>query len=192
MPQPQLDQNKYTYSDYLSWAEEDRWELIDGIPCMMTAPSRVHQEILGELFRQISNYLLDKTCRVYMAPFELRLPKGNEQSDLEINTVVEPDLLVICDRSKLDERGCKGAPDLIIEIVSPSSVKNDMLKKFNLYEKAGVKEYWIVEPSGKIATVFKLGQNNRYGRPEVYSEDDLVRISIFSDFEIDLKSVFKN
>lgn len=190
MTQPQIDRDNYTYGDYLSWPETERWEIIEGIPYMMAPPSRIHQEVLGELFRQISNYLLNKPCKVYTAPFGVRLPSGNEKSDLEINTVVEPDIVAVCDHSKLDEQGCKGAPDLIIEIISPSSVKNDMLKKFNRYEKAGVKEYWIVEPNGKIVTVFVLGENGKYGRPEVYSEDNEIQVSIFNDLKIDLKPVF--
>lgn len=190
MPQPQIDRDNYTYGDYLTWPEEERWEIIDGVPHMMAPPSRIHQEILTELLTQFRNYLREKPCKVYPAPFGVRLPVGNEKTDQEIKTAVEPDIVVVCDQSKLDDRGCKGAPDLIIEIVSPASVKNDMLKKFNLYEKAGVKEYWIVEPNGKIVTVFILGENGRYGRQEVYSEDDEIQVSVVKDLKINLKSVF--
>ncbi|MCL6588721.1 MAG: Uma2 family endonuclease [Firmicutes bacterium] len=190
MPQPQLGRNNYTYEDYLTWPEEERWEIIDGVPHMMAPPSRIHQEILGELFTQIHNYLKGKPCRVYSSPFGVRLPVGNEKSDHEITNVVEPDIVVVCDQSKLDDQGCKGAPDLIIEIVSPASVKNDLLKKFNLYEKAGVKEYWIVEPNGKIVTVFILGDNAQYGRQKVYSEDDEIQVNVLSDLKINLKPVF--
>jgi Uma2 family endonuclease len=190
MSQPQLDRKNYNYGDYLTWPEEERWEIIDGVPLLMAPPSRIHQEISGELFAQIHNYLNDKPCRVYASPFGVRFPKGNEKSDQEITTVVEPDITVVCDQSKLDDHGCKGAPDLIIEIVSPSSVKTDMLNKFYLYEKVGVKEYWIVEPNGKIVTVFILGENGTYGRQEVYSEDNEVQVNIFRDLKINLKSVF--
>jgi Uma2 family endonuclease len=190
MEQPQINHDNYTYGDYLSWPEEERWEIIDGVPHMMAPPSRIHQEILTELLTQFSNYLREKPCKVYPAPFGVRLPIGNEKSDQEITTVVEPDIVVVCDPSKLDDQGCKGAPDLIIEIISPSSVKNDMLKKFNRYEKAGVKEYWIVEPSGKIVTVFMLGENGRYGRPEIYAEDDEIQVNVFTDLKIGLKAVF--
>jgi Uma2 family endonuclease len=190
MPQPQLERNNYNYGDYLTWPEEERWEIIDGVPHMMAPPSRIHQEILTELLTQFSTYLREKPCRVYPAPFGVRFPIGNETSDQEITTVVEPDITVVCDQSKLDDHGCKGTPDLIVEIVSPSSVKNDMLKKFNLYEKAGVKEYWIVEPNGKIVTVFILGDNDRYGRQEVYSEDDEIQVGVFNNLKINLKAVF--
>ncbi|HEX3043200.1 MAG TPA: Uma2 family endonuclease [Bacillota bacterium] len=190
MPQPQIDRDNYTYGDYLTWPEEERWEIIDGTPYMMTAPSRIHQEISGELFVQFHSYLKDISCKVYAAPFSVRLPKGNERNDTEIDTVVEPDLALVCDLSKLDDQGCKGAPDLIIEIMSPGSVKNDMLKKFNRYEKAGVKEYWIIEPNGKVVTVFTLGENGRYGRQEVYSEEDEVQVKVCRDLKINLKPVF--
>lgn len=190
MSQPQIDRNNYTYRDYLSWPEGERWEIIDGVPQMMAPPSRIHQEILTELLAQFHNYLREKPCKVYPAPFGVRLPTGNEKSDQEIATVVEPDIVVVCDLSKLDEHGCKGAPDLIIEIVSPTSVKNDMLKKFNLYESAGVKEYWIIEPNGKIVTVFVLGATGRYGRQEVYSEEDQIQVNIFKDLKINLNPVF--
>jgi Uma2 family endonuclease len=190
MPQPQIDRDNYNYEDYLSWPEDERWEIIDGMPYLMAPPSRIHQEISVELSRQISNYLISKPCKVYAAPFGVRLPQGNETSDLEINTVVEPDIVVVCDLSKLDDQGCKGAPDLIIEIISPSSVKNDMLKKFNCYEKARVKEYWIVEPNGKIVTVFVLGNNGRYGRQDVYSDDDEIQVTVLKDLRINLKTVF--
>jgi Uma2 family endonuclease len=190
LPQPQIDRKNYTYADYLSWPENERWEIIDGAPHMMAPPSRIHQEILTELLTQFNAYLREKPYRVYPAPFGVRLPKGDEKSDLEINVVVEPDIAVVCNSSKLDEKGCKGEPDLIVEIISPSSVKNDILKKFNLYEKAGVKEYWIVEPNGKIVTVFVLGENRKYGRPEVYAEDDEIQVSIFTDLKINLKPVF--
>mgnify|MGYP005849952927 CR=1 FL=1 len=156
----------------------------------MAPPSRIHQEISGELFCQISNYLTDKPCKIYAAPFGVRLPKGNEKSELEIDTVVEPDIVAVCDSAKLDDQGCNGAPDLIIEIVSPSSVKTDMLKKFNRYEKAGVREYWIVEPNGKIVAVFILGENSKNGRQEVYGEDDEIQVNVFKDLKINLKRVF--
>jgi Uma2 family endonuclease len=190
MPQPQLERNNYNFGNYLTWSEEKRWEIIDGIPYMMTAPSRTHQEISMELTFQIRTFLNNKSCKVYAAPFGVRFPKGNEKSDQEIATVVEPDITVVCDQSKLDDQGCKGTPDFIIEIVSPSSVKIDMLNKFYLYEKEGVKEYWIVEPNGKIVTVFILGDNGRYGRPEVYSEDNEIQVNVFKDLKINLKPVF--
>lgn len=191
MPLPSKNpEKKYTYEDYLNWPEEERWEIIDGIAYMQAAPSRIHQEILMELSKQIANYLTGKPCKVYPVPFCVRLPKGDEKSDKDIKNVVEPDITIVCDPSKLDEKGCNGAPDMIIEIMSPSSGKKDRVEKFNKYEKAGVREYWVVEPDEKLVSVFVLQENKRYGRPEMYTDEDKVQVSIFPDLIIDLKSAF--
>lgn len=189
MPLPQKDR-EYSYADYLNWPEDERWEIIDGVPYMQATPSPVHQSISGELFRQFANYLLGKPCQVFPAPFCVRLTDGDEKRNEDIKKVVEPDITVICDKSKMDEKGYNGAPNLIIEILSPSSIKHDRITKFNKYEQAGVKEYWIVEPEGKIVSVFILQENNRYGRPDIYTEDDHIQVSIFPDLEIDLKTAF--
>ncbi|MHB8057961.1 MAG: Uma2 family endonuclease [Desulfuromonadaceae bacterium] len=144
---PQLkpkDNQRYYYSDYLTWNDGERWELIDGVAYSMSpAPGRRHQEISGELFRQLANYLKGKQCKVYDAPFDVRLSDQVDASDNYIETVVQPDILVVCDRTKLDEKGCNGAPDLIIEITSPSTAKHDLGTKFDLYQKHAIQEYWI-------------------------------------------------
>ena len=188
MPLPKPGQ-KYSYADYLTWNEGERWELFDGMAYMQAAPSRIHQQISMELATQFHTYFKGKTCRVFAAPFCVRL--DNEASDNDIKNVVEPDITIVCDISKLDERGCKGSPDLIIEILSPTSGKTDKLIKFDKYEKAAVTEYWIVEPDSKLISVFVLQPNNRYGRPEIYSEEDKIRVSIFTDLQIDLEPVFE-
>jgi Uma2 family endonuclease len=180
----------YTYRDYASWPEEERCEIIDGVLYMQAAPSRIHQEILMELSRQIANYLAGKPCKVYPAPFCVRLPDGDEKSDKDIKTVVEPDISIVCDQSKLDKQGCIGAPDMIIEITSPFSARKDRLQKFYKYEKAGVREYWILEPEEKLVSVFVLGANNKYGRPDIYTEGDEIKVSIFPDLIISLKGIF--
>lgn len=185
---PKINQ-QYVYSDYLLWEDGERWELLDGIPYLQAAPSRVHQEISMDLATQFHNYLKDKSCKVFAAPFCVRL--DGEKDDDHVKNVVEPDLSVICDQDKLDDRGCKGAPELIIEILSPSTGKQDKLIKFNKYENAGVQEYWIVEPEQKLVSVFILQENKRYGRPEIYAEEDLMPVHIFTDLRIDLKSVFR-
>lgn len=188
MPLPQKGQS-YSYADYLTWPEDERWEIIDGTPYMQAAPTRIHQEILGELFKQIAVYLTGKPCKVYPSPFCVRLPQDHEQNKDETN-IFEPDISIICDKSKLDDQGCIGAPDLIIEIISPSSTRKDKIIKFNKYEKAGVQEYWIVEPDQKFISVFILQDTQRYGRPEIYTEDNKIAISIFQDLIIDLNMVF--
>jgi len=183
-------ENEYTYADYLTYPDDERWEIIDGVPYMQAAPAPVHQEVLTELVRQIANYLAGKPCKVYPAPFCVRLPLGNEKNEKEVKTIVEPDISIVCDPARLDNKGCNGAPEMIIEIISPSSVKMDRVIKFNKYEKAGVQEYWIVEPDQKIVSVFVLQGNQRYGRTELYTEDDKITVSIFPDLSIDLSAVF--
>ncbi|MBI5418360.1 Uma2 family endonuclease [Candidatus Poribacteria bacterium] len=193
MPYPIKKQvQKYTYGNYLTWSEDERWELIDGVAYNMSpAPSRMHQEISSELFMQFANYLKDKSCKAYYAPFDVRLPKENEK-DEEIDTVVQPDIVVVCDKSKLDDKGCKGAPDLIVEIISPYTNTKDLKEKFSLYEKVGVKEYWIVHPQDKIVMIFKLGKNKEYGKPEIYSKEDKIKVGILKGLTIDAKDVFKD
>lgn len=146
-------QDRFTYRDYLTWPEEERWKLIDGVAYEMApAPSRSHQEILLELSRQVATFFLGQPCRVYMAPFDVRLPRSNE-ADEQIDTVAQPDLAVICDPSKLDERGYRGAPDWIIEVLSPATAAKDQIQKRILYERVDVKEYWTVHPTDKVITV---------------------------------------
>lgn len=185
-----VDKNKtYTCADYLTWPEDERWEIIEGIPYMQAAPSWQHQSISSELNRQFSNYLLNKSCRIFNAPFDLILPSKNENVE-DSRNVVQPDLLVICNMKGLRGTGFYGVPDLIIEITSPSTIRKDKVLKFNRYEKVGVREYWIVEPDGKFISVFTLGENGRYGRPDIYTDEDVVKVSIFEDLEIDLNTVF--
>jgi Uma2 family endonuclease len=183
--------NKFTYRDYLSWPPDERWELIEGVAYDMTpAPSVSHQRILIELARQFASYLLDKPCEVLPAPLDVRLPREDEREE-DIQTVVQPDLIVVCDPSKLDERGCRGGPDLVVEITSLTTARKDMKDKFYLYERAGVKEYWIVQPADRVVMVFKMDEKGRYGRPEIYSEEDNIEVGLFSgDLSVDLRAVF--
>ncbi|OLN31161.1 Uma2 family endonuclease [Desulfosporosinus metallidurans] len=189
MPLPQ-EKGEYSYADYLTWPEGERWEIIDGIAYMQATPSPIHQEISMGLSAQFHHYLSGKPCKVYPAPFSVRFPKDNDKKNEDIKKVFEPDISIVCDKAKIDSKGCNGAPDLIVEIMSPSSVKMDRFTKFNSYEKAGVKEYWIVEPEGKLVSVFVLQADQRYGRPEVYSEEDKINVSIFPDLIVDLEPVF--
>lgn len=163
--------------------------MIEGIPHAQAAPSWQHQAITFELGRQFGNYLIEKSCRAFTAPFDLIL-LDDEIEEGKSKNVVQPDLLVVCDKSGLKGTGYFGVPDLIIEVCSPSTLRNDKVLKFNKYEKAGVKEYWIVEPEGKFISVFTLQENKRYGRPEIYTEVDKVKVSIFENLIVDLKAVF--
>jgi Uma2 family endonuclease len=184
------ENDSYTYKDYLEWPDDERWELIDGVAYNMTpSPSRMHQKISVALAAGLYQYLKGKNCEVYHAPFDVRLPEGGEE-DEEIKTVVQPDIVVICDPSKLDEKGCKGSPDLIMEILSPSTASMDHITKLNLYEKNKVFEYWIIHPVDKIVMVYRLSENGKYGRAEVYSGVDKVRAGLFDDLVIDLKEIF--
>jgi len=182
---------KYTYGDYLTWSGEESWELIDGVPFAMSpAPSRQHQKISGELLRQFANYLLDKPCEIYDAPFDVRIPQGDEK-DEDIATVVQPDIVIVCDHNKLDERGCKGSPDLIIEILSHSTSKKDLHDKFILYERSGVIEYWVVFPADKGVDVYRQNEEQKYELAGRYQSPDRIKAGIFNDLEIDLGLVFR-
>lgn len=183
--------HRYTYGDYLNWDDAQRYELIDGsIYVMPPAPGRRHQQVAGEFHRQLANYLLEKECVVYIAPFDVRLPE-REKRDEDIATVIQPDLVIVCDDNKLDERGCKGAPDLVIEIISPGSAGRDRKTKRELYEKHGVLEYWIVDEHQSTVDVYLLNVQKQYGKPEIYTAQERLPVSIFSDFAIDLTMVFK-
>ncbi|RUM93374.1 MAG: Uma2 family endonuclease [Thiothrix sp.] len=161
------DEKRHTYGEYLSWSDDERYELIDGIAYAMgAAPVRMHQRLLGEMFRQIADALDDSDCEVDIAPFDVRLPERNEV-DEEIINVVQPDLIVVCDRDKLDERGCRGAPDWVIEVLSPSTAGHDQILKLALYERHGVREYWLAHPADRIVTIYHL-ENGQFGRPTVH------------------------
>ncbi len=184
-------EERFTYKDYLTWPDEERWELIEGVAYDMSpAPSRRHQDILRELSMQISNYLVGKPCQIYFAPFDVRLPENDEPDD-EIETVVQPDIVVFCDRNKLDDRGARGAPDIVIEILSPYTAKKDFVTKRSLYERHKVLQYWIVDPQTEEVVIFKL-KDNKYGEPEEYKKEDKVKMDIFEDLEIDLEKIFKS
>lgn len=163
---PQRDAHRHTYADYLNWPEDVRYELIDGVAYMMApAPARIHQDCVLEIARQVSNGLEGKPCRAYIAPFDVRLPKGKEDDD-EIDTVLQPDVLVVCDRSKLDDRGLRGAPDWVAEVLSPATASHDQTIKFAAYERAAVPEVWFVHPTDRVVTVYRL-DGSRYGRPSI-------------------------
>ena len=185
LPQEQYD---YSYADLLAWDDKTRYELYDGVPVALASPSKAHQSILGELYLQLANYLKGKKCKAYLSPFDVRLfeEKGDRPDD--VDTVLQPDLLVVCDDNKVDRRGVHGAPDLIIEILSPSTAQYDRLVKFNLYQRAGVREYWIVDPTARMASVYTL-ENGHY-RAAAYGEDAAVPVGILNDCTIDLSTVF--
>lgn len=184
------EKDRYTFADVLTWDDGERAELIDGeVFLMAPAPSRVHQGISMELSRQFGNYLEGKRCQVYAAPFDVRLFEKDGDTPEDVDTVVEPDLVVICDRSKLDDRGCKGAPDLVVEILSPTTQRHDRLVKLGLYQRAGVREYWIVDPDSSTVQVF-LQQDGSLQLHEVYDRQGVAKVNVLEGCFIELEKVF--
>ena len=158
---------RFTYRHYKTWPDSERWELIEGQAWnMCAAPMRRHQGLSGRLFHWMATFLEGKPCRVYDAPFDVLLPVGTEDED-DIDTVVQPDIVVYCDRSKLTDKGATGAPDLVVEILSPSTSRKDQKEKFDLYEKHGVREYWVVDPWPWSLWVYRLKPDGRFDDGEL-------------------------
>lgn len=181
----------YSYADYLSWRFDEYVELIRGrIFPMSPAPSRKHQRIAGDLYHTIHSYLIGKSCQVFFAPFDVRLPKKNEQANNEnIYNVVQPDISVICDLSKLDDQGCIGAPDWIIEILSPATRQKDLVEKFALYQEAGVKEYWIVHPNDATVMPYFLNEKGKYEGGRLFAFDEDIPSTVFPGLHISLGEI---
>jgi Uma2 family endonuclease len=190
----QLDLTKtYTYADYLTWKLNERVELFKGfIMKMSPASSSSHQIYSGRLSYLLMQFLRKSSCQVFAAPFDVRLiNKRKSTADKEITTVVQPDISVICDPQKIDERGCLGSPDLIIEIVSKGNTKKELENKFELYQENGVKEYWVVQQGDETVVVFDLVRG-KYQYRKIYSNDGIIPVKVIKGLEIDLKEVFEN
>ncbi|MDR3193297.1 MAG: Uma2 family endonuclease [Treponema sp.] len=179
------ENRRFTYADYLTWNGPERFQLLEGEVFMMASPTVDHQAISIELSGQIRNFLRGKACRVFAAPLDVRLFPREDQGD---DTVVQPDILVVCDRTRLGRNSVNGPPDLVIEINSPSNTLGEMFKKFRLYLEAGVREYWIIMPELKQAQVHIL-EEGRY-LSTVYHEDALVPVTILPPLSIDLKTLW--
>jgi len=190
-----LDLSKrYTYADYLTWIDDISRELINGfIKVMSPAPRVEHAAVCSNITWYLESVVRNNKgkCRVFTAPFDVRFPKNGAIENEKIDTVVQPDICVICDLSKLDERGCCGAPDMIVEILSPSTLFKDVTEKFYLYETSGVKEYWIVHPKDKTVNVFLLQENGKYNSGVLYELKGKVPVHIFDDYSIDLNDIFE-
>ncbi|MDD2758692.1 MAG: Uma2 family endonuclease [Methylomonas sp.] len=180
-----LEKDKhYTYKDYLTWPDDVRCELIDGVVyMMMPAPLLTHQDVAGEIFRQTANALQGKTCRALIAPLDVRLPRHDE-ADEDTDIVVQPDVMVVCDPGKLDRRGVRGAPDWVVEVLSPSSASRDQIEKRRLYERHGVLEYWLVHPRDRVLTVYRL-RDGEYGKPDVYKLEGVTPVGVLPGVSID-------
>ena len=187
-PDPSLH---YTYADYLQWKFEERVELIKGrIFKMSPAPNTKHQVVAGNLFVQVKSFFKNQKCQVFIAPFDVRLPVKNKKKDTEIVTVVQPDICVVCDESKIDERGCCGAPDLVIEILSPGNSKKEVRLKFELYQESGVKEYWIVNPVEENLVVYTLDALGEYEGGKMYAGGDRIKSFAINGFTIEVNEIF--
>lgn len=184
-------QYTYTYADYLQWKFEERLELFKGKIFKLAAPNTKHMVVGRNLFLQIGNYFKNTTCFAFITPFDVRLPVKNRKKDNEITTVVQPDLGVVCDRSKIDERGCCGAPDLVVEILSPGNSEKEVQLKFELYEEAGVKEYWLINPVEENMVVFVLGDDAKFGGAKMYAGKTVSSAAIPS-LKINMNEIFKS
>lgn len=185
----QLDLSKeYTYADYLTWSIKDKIELIKGkIIAMSPAPTRYHQIISLNITRLLDGYFYNTPCELYYAPFDVRLFSPSK----EITTVVQPDLCVVCDLTKLDDKGCIGAPDLVVEIVSPGNSKKEMSVKFDLYQEAGVREYWIVSPNDETILIYVLQNGQFIGmRPLAKGENQTATSVIFPNLAFNVDDIF--
>ena len=187
-----LDLNKsYTYADYLKWNFKERVELIKGkIFRMSPAPNRMHQGLSGYIFNSLYNHLAGQKCKVYSAPFDVRLPVKTKD-DKDIITVLQPDICVICDKSKLDNRGCIGAPDIVVEILSPINNVIELKNKYDVYEQAGVPEYWVVSPQDKTFLVYTL-TTGKYVPSRLMVEGDIVFTSVLDGYSLNLKEMFED
>jgi Uma2 family endonuclease len=184
-----FDSEYYTYANYKHWSDKEQWEIIKGEAYNMSpAPGMTHQRILVEISRQIAKYLEDKHCELFAAPFDVFLPEPHEKEE-ETSTIVQPDISIVCDKSMLSEKGCTGCPDIIIEIISPRGASRDQITKRHLFEKKGIKEYWIVHPVDKILWKYVLTaakEGRQYGKPQIFDNKDTPSFEKFPDFKLDL------
>ena len=187
-PDPSL---RYTYADYLKWNFEERLELIKGkIYKMSPAPTSLHQQVCVRLTGEMYSVLKGHPCQLFAAPFDVRLPVQNKKRPSQIDTVVQPDLCVVCDEAKIDERGCIGPPDLLVEVLSKRTGRKDRTTKLRLYEEAGVKEYWIVSPVKETVQVFVLNTENRYAEAKEYTGKDIIKSEAILGLKINLTDIF--
>jgi len=191
----QLDLNgTYTYADYLTWQFEQTVEIIKGKILLMAAPSRRHQQISRQLNGLFFKHFEKNPCEFYAAPFDVRLldKRKSDKANKDVYTVVQPDVCIICDVEKLDDEGCIGAPDLIIEILSPGNAQKEMRTKKLLYEENAVREYWIVDPEHENVFQFLLTKEGIYSPATIYVYDEQLNCAIFPDLKLDLREVFQS
>lgn len=187
--EPDMSYGNYTYADYLLWTIEERFELIKGkVFKMSPAPNTAHQRIAGNLYAELRNFLKGKSCEVFVSPFDVRLPRKSKE-DKDIITVVQPDVCVVCDPSKIDEKGCIGAPDIVVEILSPGNNRKELSNKYEVYEESGVKEYWIIHPQEK--TFMKnILVDGKYQPTKLLTLGDSIHTDILSGFALEVDEIF--
>ena len=181
-----MEEKEYTYEDLLNMEDENRYEIIDGKLFLMSSPSTIHQEILLELGVQLKQFFKDKKCKPFIAPLDVRI--SGERINKKVKNVVQPDLMVVCDKNKIDEKGICGAPDFIIEIMSPSNQVHDTVRKYQLYLKYGVREYWLISPMDK--KIFTCVLDNQRYDVEEYKIEDEIKSKIFKDLALSLKEIY--
>jgi len=190
LKEPDVSYGGYTYADYLTWDMEEMVELIKGkvFKKAAAAPKRIHQKAVGNLNTELNIFLKNKKCEAYIAPFDVRLPAKSKKDD-KVTTVVQPDICVICNPDKLDERGCIGAPDLVVEIMSQGNKKLELQHKYEVYEESGVKEYWLLDPDGQTLLIYTLVYG-KYQPSKWMTSGDIARSSVVKGFELDLEEFF--
>jgi len=180
----------YSYANYLTWLFDDRVELIKGKVYKMSAPARYHQQVSGSVYYFLFHYLRNSTCKVYAAPFDVRFFKESK-ADRDIYTVLQPDICVICDLAKLDDKGCIGSPDIVVEILSPGNNRKELFNKYKVYEEFGVKEYWVVSPGEKTLLKYTLNEECKYHASRLFELSEKVSSDVLPGFELDLDEVFR-
>ena len=179
---------KYSYADYLTWKFNERVELYLGkVVKISPAPNLQHQRISGIIFIELGIFLKKKPCQVFAAPFDVRLPLAKSE---KIDTVVQPDITIICDESKLDKQGCIGAPDIVMEILSPGNTKKEMREKLRIYQDSGIPEYWLIDPEHEFILLYHLDELGKYNSSLPFVEDDIIKSKVLNGFELDVKEVF--
>ncbi len=190
--EPNATYGYYSYADYLTWPMDLVAELIQGrlFKKAAAAPNRIHQRVSLKLSVKLYQFLEGKTCQVYEAPFDVRFPKDSKE-DHRIFDVVQPDICVVCDPSILDQRGCIGSPDLIVEILSPGNSKLELKQKFDLYESREVKEYWIIQPEHQTMTIYTW-VNGTYLPSRLFTTGDVIESQVVKGFKLDLEEFFSD
>ena len=181
----------YSYAHYLTWLFDDRVELIKGKVFPMCGPARLHQRVSVRISYFLYQFLIGRPCEVYTAPFDVRFFKESK-ADKDIYTVLQPDICVICDQAKLDDKGCIGAPDIVIEILSPGNNQKELLHKYLVYEEFGVKEYWVISPDEKTFLKYTFDESGRYIPSKLFTLSEKITSAVLPGFELDLDEVFED